>query len=84
MENSQYNIIHNVRIMGGYSFTLKKDSSFILQNFYVNVSSKEIGNVEYTIDLAYILSFGDNINKINFYNYLENLVFYSLNLWRPS
>jgi len=71
----------NTKFINAYSFDLGKDSTFILQNHTVRVESKELGRIEYIINLAYVISFGDNINFVNFYDYLENLVFYSMNLW---
>ena len=84
IDNSQYGIFENTKFVNSYSFSLGKDSSFILLDHTVIVNSKELNKVEYTIDLAYVIYFGDNINRINFYDYLENLVFYSLNLWRSQ
>jgi len=82
IDKSQYGNFTNTKFLNGYSFSLGKDSSFILYNHTVSVESKELGKVEYTLDLAYIIYFGDNITKINFYNYLENLIFYSIDLLR--
>lgn len=65
-----------------YSFSLGKDSTIILQDHKISVNAKDIGDIEYTIDLAYIISFGDEININNFYDYIEDLVAYSFKQWR--
>jgi len=36
------------------------------------------------VDLAYLVAFGDEINGLSFYDYLEDLIAFSVKQWRVS
>jgi len=63
----------------GYSFSLGKDSTIVLYNY-----RQKLGSIVYDIDLAYIVSFGDEINPHNLLYYLEDLIAYSIKTWKHS
>ena len=50
MDHAQYGIVDNTKFVNGYSFSLGKDSTLILQNHTVSVTSNELQKVEYSID----------------------------------
>jgi hypothetical protein len=64
-----------------FSFSLGADSTIILEDHHQIIETDTIGTVSYTVPLAYIVSYGDDIDQITVYEYLENLVAYSINMW---
>jgi len=56
----------------------------VLQNHTQSINIKELGSQEYTVDLTYLVAFGDEINGLSFYDYLEDLIAFSVKQWRVS
>lgn len=67
-----------------YSLKLGKDCTVVIQNHKQSIRTKEFGKVEYTIGLAYLISFGNEITLYNFYDYLEDLILFSWKTWGSS
>ena len=65
----------------GFGFAIGKDCTLILEEVTQSVLIKGVRN-ESTIDLAYIISFGDQINKENVIDFLSDAVSYSFEIWR--
>lgn len=65
-----------------YSFSLGKDSTSIIVNHKQRVKIESIGENEYFIELAYLVSFGDQIDYNNLYDYLDDLIAFSIKTWR--
>jgi len=84
INNSKNLYFHNIEIKNMYSFDLGPDSSLLLENYSQSIESEKLGKISYTIDLSYIISFGDEINDDSFYDYLEQLFSYSINIWRSQ
>ena len=74
-------LITSCTIKNMFSLSLGKDSTAILNNHKQILDTKKYGYYEYTVDLAYVLSFGDEINQKNVYNYFDDLVVYSIEHW---
>lgn len=81
IEKSKNSLFRNNQVNDLYSFSLGKDSTILLIDHRQSVKSKEL-TVDYTIGLAYLVSFGDEITSNNFYDYLEDLIAYSYKEWR--
>ena len=65
-----------------FSFSLGKDSTLILKNHKQYSDNSSLGIYNYIIDLAYLITFGDEITIYNFYDYLGDLIAYSIKTWR--
>ena len=81
IQNSKNNIFANNKISNLYSFKLGSDSTFIVYNHSQSNIITDLGQYEYIISLAFIISFGDVININNFYNYLDELVDFFILKW---
>jgi hypothetical protein len=67
-----------------FTISLGKDCSIVICNHNQKVQTVELGPYEYNLDLAYIISYGDKINQENIYEYLEDLIVYSISEWRSK
>jgi len=82
IENSKNNYFKNNKVSNLYSFKIGKDSSFILENHNQVIRSPDGFMIDYVIDLAYVIFFGDIINISNFTEYLDDLIKYSIKIWK--
>jgi hypothetical protein len=64
-----------------YSLSLGKDSTIVLRDHKQSIKTEELNLYVYTIKLAYIISFGDQITHNNFYDLLKELMLYSFRQW---
>jgi len=84
MINSKYGFVSGCSVSGMYSFSVGPDSSFVVQNHIQSLKTNELGNIEYTIPLAYVVSFGEDASESNSYEALEDLISYSIKTWREN
>ena len=84
MTNSKYGFISGCSVSGMYSFSVGPDSSFVVQNHTQSLKTNELGDIEYTIPLAYVVSFGEDTSESNSYEILEELISYSIKTWREN
>jgi hypothetical protein len=84
LDKSKYTIIKDSGVSNSFALSLGLDSTVILENFKQSVDTNDLGTISYTISLAYIISYGDEINHATIYEYFENLVAYSTNIWSPT
>lgn len=82
MEKSKNNFVTGSSVSGMYSFSIGQDSTFIIQDHTQKLKTKEMGEVEYKVPLAYIISFGEDIEEDNAYQSLDELIAYSIKVWR--
>lgn len=82
MERARFATIDNNSVKNGFTFSLGQDSTIILINHQQYIETKDIGPVSYTISLAYILSYGNDINSVNVFDYLDGLLAFSESVWR--
>jgi len=80
-DNSKNNYLKGNSVNNLYSFKIGKDSSFILENHNQIIKTSEGVIINYFIDLAYVIFFGEFINSSNFQEYLNNLIKHSIKIW---
>jgi hypothetical protein len=83
IEKTKNFLFRNNQVSNQYSFSLGTDATSLLIEHRQSIKSDEL-TVDYTIGLAYLVSFGEEITSSNFYGYLEDLAAYSLKLWRSE
>lgn len=64
-----------------FSLSLGEDSTVILCNHTQAVKTLELGEYEYAVELAYVISFGKEINSKSMYDFIENSIIYSIKQW---
>ena len=82
MENSRNIVLQHTEVENAYSISLGPDSTIILQEHRQIITTNELGRYEYTVALAYLISYGDEIYPSSVYDYLEDLIAYSISLWK--
>ena len=83
-EKSKFVVIEGCTVENMFSLCLGKDSTIILHNHTQKVQTKELDLYKYLIELAFVISFGDDISHQNFYDALEDLIAHSLEVWRSK
>jgi hypothetical protein len=81
VEKTKNFLFRNNQVRNQYSFSLGKDSTVLLIEHRQSIESDEL-TADYTIGLAYLVSFGEEITSNNFYDFLEDLAAYSFKVWR--
>lgn len=81
MENSKNGLISGCSVSGMHSFSIGKDCTFIAQDHTQALQTNELGEIKYTVPLAYFVSFGEDITENNAYKSLEELIVYSIKTW---
>jgi hypothetical protein len=84
MANSKYGFVSGCSVSGTYSFSVGPDSSFVVQNHTQSLKTNELGEIKYTIPLAYVVSFGEDTTESNSYEILEELISYSIKTWKEN
>lgn len=79
---SRYLTIRSCTVSNSFALSLGPDSTVIIENHSQSVNPKDIGPISYKIPLAYLLSYGNEINTATLYEYFDGLVAYSTNVWR--
>jgi len=67
-----------------FSLSLGEDSTVILCNHTQAVETLELGEYEYFVELAYVISFGKEINTGNMYDFIEDSIMYSIKQWTSN
>lgn len=80
-DNSKNNYLKDNTVNNLYSFKIGKDSSFILENHNQTINTSEGVIIDYLIDLAYVIFFGESINSSNFQESLDSLIKHSIKIW---
>lgn len=80
-EKARNGLVQGCSVNNMFSFSIGKDSSFIIQNHKQQIKTEELGEYNYTIKLAYLISFGDEITQSNIYDIAKDLMFYSFQRW---
>lgn len=83
-DNSRNNRFSNCSVQNFYSFSVGTDCTAIISNHTQILDGTDIGSIQYSVKLAYIVSFGNEITPENVYEYLEDLIAYSIKQWRHS
>lgn len=79
-EKSRYAWIDHVSVKDMFAFSIGNDCTIILNE----VSIAKSAEFEYTIDLAYLVTFGDEITKNNLSKFMEDLIAYSIEQWKTG
>ena len=84
VEKSRYVTARSCTVTNSFGFSLGPDSTILLEDHRQIVETTDIGMVSYTVPLAYIVSYGDDINPTTVYEHIEGLVIYSKKMWSES
>ncbi|HEX7343534.1 MAG TPA: hypothetical protein VF398_04680 [bacterium] len=84
LEASKNIYIKDCIVSNMFSLRLKEDSTVVLENHKQTIKTNELGEYEYVLQLAYIVSFGKEINPANLFDYLDGLIAYSIELWKSN
>lgn len=84
VDKSRYMLIQSCTVNNSYALSLGRDSTIIMVDHKQSIKTQELGQVEYHIPLAYIISYGNEISKATIYDYFDGLIAYSINMWRGS
>ncbi len=83
LDKSRNTYVGKMTLQDGFGFSIGKDCTLILEELRQSVFFKE-RRYQYDIDLAYVISFGDEITKENLMDSVKDLVSYSFEIWRRS
>jgi hypothetical protein len=84
-EKARYVTVRSCAVTNNsFSFSLGPDSTILLEDHYQTIETEEVGKVSYKVSLAFIMSYGDDINHTAVHEYLDGLVAYSTNIWREN
>lgn len=83
IEKTKNFLFKNNQVSNQYSFSRGKDTTILLIEHRQTMKSDEL-TADYTIGLAYLIFFGEEITSNNFYGYLEDLAAYSFKVWRSE
>jgi hypothetical protein len=81
LENSRNTYIDNCNVNNIFSLSLGQDTTSILSNHTQSIQTDELGIYKYILKLAYIVSFGLQINRGNMLDFIEDLIAYSIDHW---
>ena len=84
VEKARYVTARSCTVTNSFGFSLGPDSTILLEDHRQIVETTDIGMVSYTVPLAYIISYGDDIDPTTVYEHVEGLVIYSTNMWSES
>jgi len=84
IDSSKNGVFTKCAVKNMISFSVGKDSTFIVSDHTQTLEKTQAGDLVYNVPLAYILSYGAEITPNNVHEYLEDLVSYSIKLWRLS
>ncbi len=84
LEGSQLSVIEQVTVRNGYAFSIGNDSSFTVLDHTQIMETKDVGSLTYRIPLAYFVSFGQEITPDNAYEALDELIAFSVKMWREA
>lgn len=84
LDKSRQVLIQDCKVENMPSISLGSDCTIVLCGHTQMINTIELGFLAYQVELAYIISFGDEINRANMYDFLADLVAYSVSEWRSK
>jgi hypothetical protein len=81
---SQNIYIKNCTVSNAFSFVYGPDSTVVLQDHHQMIDIKDQGPYEYSIKLAYLITFGEEIAQENIIKSLDELITFSITQWRKN
>lgn len=83
-EKKRFVVARGNKVVDGISFLFGADTTLIVIDHKQELNTKELGKITYTIPLGYFISFGEDVSPDNVYERLDELVAFSVNMWRES
>jgi hypothetical protein len=83
IKNSRNSFITNCTVKDAFSMSLGKDSTVVLCS-HKQINETQKGLEKYNIEIAYVISFGDEIKQYNLLDFLEDLIAYSIKQWKQE
>lgn len=80
-EKAKNAFVQGCSVNNMFSFALGRDSTIIIQNHSQQIKTEELKESIYTIKLAYLISFGDEITQSNIYDVVRDLMLESFRKW---
>jgi hypothetical protein len=80
-EKAKYAFLKGCSINNMFSFSLGKDSTIIIQDHKQLIKTEGLKEYSYTIKLAYLISFGDEITQSTIYDVVKDLMLESFRTW---
>lgn len=80
-EKTKYAFLRDCSVNNMFSFSLGKDSTIIIQDHKQLIKTEELKEFSYTIKLAYLISFGDEITQSNIHDVIRDLMLNSFKNW---
>lgn len=71
-------------VRSGHAFYVGKDSTLLLYNIRQKGIDKILGEFHYDIDVAFIISFGEEIRQYNLLDFFEALIAYAFKIWKSG
>jgi hypothetical protein len=84
IEESKNVYIEKCTVKNMFSLSLGVDSTIALCNHSQTINTSELGVYKYVVQLAYIISFGNEINRDNLHDFVEDIIAYSIKQWRSD
>ena len=84
LENSKKILIKDCSLKNIYAVSLGKDVMVIFVNHTQSIKTEQLSEYKYKIPLAYLVSYGDEINRATWDDYLENFIVSSMRVWRSN
>ena len=76
--------VGKMTLKDGFGFSIGKDCTLVIEELRQSVLLKEEERYQYDIDLAYVVSFGNEIKKENVLQFLKDIISYSFEIWRKG
>lgn len=83
-EKSRNVFLSNNSVNNAFCLSIGKDSTIIICNHSQEINTAELGPYKYEIDLAYIISYGDEISEFNLIDFIDGLIAHSVEVWRSQ
>jgi hypothetical protein len=84
LDKSKYVVLKDNNVSNLFTLSVGPDSTAFLENHHQSIRTADAGTIAYTVALAYIVSYGSEINQSTVYDHLDGLVAYSVSEWRKS
>lgn len=84
LENSRNSIFSNCKVENSISFCIGPDSTAVILEHSQILRGTDAGDIAYKVHLGYVVAFGIEITPDNAYEYLEDLIAYSIKQWRGT
>ena len=84
IDSSKNGVFTKCTVKNMVSFSIGQDSTFMVSDHHQSLEKTEAGDLSYNVPLAYFVSYGSEITADNIYEYLEDLIAYSIKIWRAK